>query len=69
MVLVKFVLDVKNGLAISLKELAIILEPKKRIGNKTSQDSVLVIVLNLEIPFFMLKSTKKHPNFILPFLN
>ena len=46
MVLVKFVLDVKNGLAISLKELAIILEPKKRIGNETSQDSVLVIVLN-----------------------
>ena len=57
MVLVKFVLDVKNGLAISLKELAIILEPKKRIGNKTSQDSVLVIVLNQEIPFFMPKST------------
>ena len=69
MILVKFVLDVKNGLAISLKELAIILEPKKRIGNKTSQDSVLVIVLNQEIPFFMPKSTKKHPNFFLPFLN
>ena len=30
MVLVKFVLDVKNGLAIYLKQLAIFLEPKKR---------------------------------------
>ena len=30
MVLVKFVSDVKNGLAIYLKQLAIFLEPKKR---------------------------------------
>ena len=36
MVLVKFVLDVKNGLAIYLKQLAIFSEPKKRLRNNTS---------------------------------
>ena len=60
MVLVKFVLDVKNGLAISLKELAIILEPKKRIGNKTIQVSVLVIVLKQE-------KSQKAPHFFSSF--
>ena len=47
MVLVKFVSDVKNGLAIYLKQLAIFLEPKKRLRNKTSQNSNAMAVVSV----------------------
>ena len=47
MVLVKFVLDVKNGLAIYLKQLAIFLEPKKRLRNETSQNGNAMAVVSV----------------------
>ena len=47
MVLVKFVLDVKNRLDIYLKQLAIFLEPKKCLRNKTSQNKFVLCKMKL----------------------
>ena len=44
MVLVKFVIDVKNRLAIYLKQLAIFLETKKRFRNETSRNKDLLFI-------------------------
>ena len=44
MVLVKFVIDVKNRLAIYLKQLAIFLETKKRLRSDTSQNNFLLFI-------------------------
>ena len=56
MVLVKFELDVKNGLAIYFKQLAIFLEPKKCLRNKTSQNKFVLCKMKL----YMCKDCEQH---------